>query len=166
MVDNLVEHMVKEFQSSIHARLTLAIEVYTHADIGLAGLARHLDTALRSAQILRHSPPIIGHKHATSLILLACKHLLTNRLGLHQDSLCAQVPRQFNIGQAVANDITFRQVVLTREVLAKHSRAGLACRCIILGKGAVDELVIKLHTLATQRCKHLVVGWVEDLLGE
>ena len=81
----------------------------------------------------------------------------------------ALAPRlRASIASVSLSPITYESARLypPRSILAKQCSAGLACRCVLLGKSAVDDNIIKLHPLGGKSAEHLVVGWPESLLRE
>ena len=93
--------------------------------------------------------------HASPLLRLA-----------QQDRPRAEVARQLDVRQPVADHVGAFQVVPAREVPAEHSRAGFARRGVLLGQRAVDQDVVEMYAFALERLDNQVLNGPERLLGK
>ena len=86
--------------------------------------------------------------------------------GSEQDAPRPEVAGQQDVGHAVADDVTLREVVFAARVAAEHPGSGLARGGVVVRESAVDQLVVERDALAPQRREHLFVRRPESLLGK
>ena len=125
-----------------------AVEVHADVDVGFLRRAAHLGRAFAGEEQLGNTVP----RHAVAP---------------QDERLAADVAGKQGIRLTVADDVGVGNVVLwVVHVLLHHRRAGLARRRIVLGKVAVNELLVERDAFALQRLEDKVMDGPERVLGE
>ncbi len=76
----------------------------------------------------------------------------------------AEITGEHGIAQPITYHITAFKVIVTVHIRGEHPGAWLAGRGIILRKCAVNEYVVKYHTLIGKRLKHLIMRRIKCIL--
>ena len=141
-----------------------AVEVEPDGDPRFAGLARYDHPPFAAADVLGDLGPRIADQHAGLFRSGFAQHPAARRLLCEQNSPRSEIAGQQDVGRAVADDVTRREVVPSAGVAAEHSRAGLARRGAVAFERAVDQHVVEQHAFARQRAEHLLLRNPEILL--
>ena len=141
-----------------------AVEVEPDGDPRFAGLARYDHPPFAAADVLGDLGPRIADQHAGLFRSGFAQHPAARRLLREQNSPRSEIAGQQDVGRAVADDVTRREVVPSAGVAAEHSRAGLARRGAVAFERAVDQHVVEQHAFARQRAEHLLLRNPEILL--
>ena len=96
VVGQLLQHVVKETEARMYVALTIAVQIETHLDVGLAGRSLDSGSALPGKHHLAHLVPGAG---------LAELH-----------TLCAQIVGQHEVSIPVAYHPTAGQVVIALQI--------------------------------------------------
>ena len=141
-----------------------AVEVEPDGDPRFAGLARYDHPPFAAADVLGDLGPRIADQHAGLFRSGFAQHPAARRLLREQNSPRSEIAGQQDVGRAVADDVTRREVVPAAGIAAEHSRAGLARRGAVAFERAVDQHVVEQHAFACQRAEHLLLRNPEILL--
>ena len=141
-----------------------AVEVEPDGDPRFAGLARYDHPPFAAADVLGDLGPRIADQHAGLFRSGFAQHPAARRLLREQNSPRSEIAGQQDVGRAVADDVTRREVVPAAGIAAEHSRAGLARRGAVAFERAVDQHVVEQHAFARQRAEHLLLRNPEILL--
>ena len=136
-----------------------AVEVEPDGDPRFAGLARYDHPPFAAADVLGDLGPRIADQHAGLF-----RSGFAQRLLREQNSPRSEIAGQQDVGRAVADDVTRREVVPAAGIAAEHSRAGLARRGAVAFERAVYQHVVEQHAFARQRAEHLLLRNPEILL--
>lgn len=141
-----------------------AVEVEPDGDPRFAGLARYDHPPFAAADVLGDLGPRIADQHAGLFRSGFAQHPAARRLLREQNSPRSEIAGQQDVGRAVADDVTRREVVPAAGIAAEHSRAGLARRGAVAFERAVYQHVVEQHAFARQRAEHLLLRNPEILL--
>ena len=141
-----------------------AVEVEPDGDPRFAGFARYDHPPFAAADVLGDLGPRIADQHAGLFRSGFAQHPAARRLLREQNSPRSEIAGQQDVGRAVADDVTRREVVPAAGIAAEHSRAGLARRGAVAFERAVYQHVVEQHAFARQRAEHLLLRNPEILL--
>ncbi len=101
MVHDLFEHVIENFSPGVDVRRPAAVQVDRHADIR-SRVLRDFGGAFAGAQELPDAVPVVGDQHAVLRKAPFGQYRAPASTGCNQDSLCAEISGQFDVGRAVA----------------------------------------------------------------
>ena len=166
VMHDLVEHVVEKLQSGVDPRRRTAVQIEADPDVGFPRASLDDGRALSGAQELPYPVPVVGNQRADVRQTALLGHASPLLRLAQQDRPRAEVARQLDVRQPVADHVGAFQVVPAREVPAEHSRAGFARRGVLLGQRAVDQDVVEMYAFALERLDNQVLNGPERLLGK
>ena len=168
VVGDLCEHVVEEAQprGDFAVEVAASVEVQADGDLRFAGLAPNFDPAFAAADELGDFGPRVGDQRAGVGGPGLVEHPEPLGGGRQQDAPGPEVAGQQDVGHAVADDVTRREVVFAVRVAAEHPCSGLARGGVVVREATVDQLVVECDALAPQRREHLFMRRPKCLFGK
>ena len=175
MTANLLEHVVEETKTGGDVATPCAVEVDGDLYVGLLGNAAHAGATLSGKEERSHIVPAFGDEGAmavlasgqSQLMLLQPFATLFRRSVLREeDALATEVLGQLDVGDAVADDVAVRKVVLRAvafDELGQHACAGLAIGMEVVGRVLIEVELVEIDTFGVEDAEDEFVDTLETL---
>ena len=160
----LVEHVVEKAYAGAYVAASAAIEVNLDVNRCFVSHTADVRRAASATQIIGNAAPRCCHqRHVIGKCGCGNVGFSLYRIGCQQNAFCAQVASQLHVGEAVANHIAARQIIVARRVFAQQCGSGLACRLIFVLKSDIDYDIVERDAFAGKCFQHQFVRTHECL---